>query len=60
MKKTLDCWKEMKAIRRRTSMDTVPFNFQAKEYEVDGKKSFDFGVTPIEINQKPTGEGAQA
>ena len=41
-------------------METVPFRLNAKEYEVDGRKSFDFGVTASEINDKPTGNGAAA
>ena len=44
MKKTLKSWKQLKAIRRETGMETVPYRLIAKEYEVDGRKSFDFGI----------------
>ena len=60
MRKILECWKQVKKIRRETEMQTVPFRLNAKEYEVDGRKSFDFGVTASEINDKPTGNGAAA
>lgn len=62
MKKILDCWKEVKAIRREKNMITVPFKLNGKQYEVEAdegrKVSFDLGFSSTEINEKPTGPGA--
>ena len=38
----------------------MPWRLNVKEYEIDGHKSFDIGITPTEVNDKPVGDGGQA
>ena len=43
----LDKWKQVKEARRVSGMETVPWRLNVKQYEVEGYKSFDFGMTPM-------------
>lgn len=33
-------------------METVPWKIYVKEFDIDGKKSYDIGVTPCDVNDK--------
>lgn len=33
-------------------METVPWKVQIKEYNIEGRPSYDIGVTPFEVNEK--------
>jgi hypothetical protein len=39
-------------------METVPWKLQIKEYSIEGRPSYDIGVTSFEINEKVVGNGA--
>lgn len=43
---------ELKDIRKRTGMETVPWKIQIKEYRILEMPSYDIGVTPFEVNEK--------
>ena len=43
---------ELKDIRKRSGMETVPWKIQIKEYNIEGRPSYDIGVTPFEVNEK--------
>lgn len=61
MDSALRIWKEIKNIRIASGRETVPWRINVKEYNVgESRKSYDIGVTPIEINERLTGDGAQA
>lgn len=47
MKKIVDGWKDIRDIRARTGMETVPWKFNIKEYESEGRKTYDLGMTPV-------------
>jgi predicted RNase H-like nuclease (RuvC/YqgF family) len=36
---------ELKDIRKRTGMETVPWKIHVKEFEIDGRPAYDLGVT---------------
>ena len=54
----LNKWKQVKEARKESGMETVPWRLNVKEYEVEGYKSFDFGMTPMELN--PLGSNSNA
>lgn len=49
---------ELKDIRKRSGMETVPWKVQVKEYSFEGRPSYDVGVSPFEVNEKVVGGSA--
>lgn len=53
-KEIIDKWKQLKDIRARTGMQTVPWKVNIKEYEAteqrgkDSIKNYDIGLTQVE------------
>ncbi len=47
MQKVVTGWNEMKEIRNKSGMETVPWRFNIKQYEINGRNTFDLGLTPI-------------
>ena len=43
---------ELKEIRKKTGMETVPWKIHVKEFDVQGRPSYDIGVTPVEVGEK--------
>jgi regulator of replication initiation timing len=43
---------EVKDIRRRSGMETVPWKVQVKEYSFEGRPSYDIGVSAFEVSEK--------
>ena len=52
MKQIVNKNNELKEVRKRTGMESVPWKIHLKEFEVDGKPSYDIGVTPFEVSDK--------
>jgi hypothetical protein len=50
MKQIIHRSNELRDIRKRTGMETVPWKIHVKEFEIDGKPSYDIGVTPVEVS----------
>ena len=47
MKQIISKNNELKDVRKKTGMESVPWKIHLKDFEVDGKPSYDIGVTPF-------------